>query len=271
MMRIARLFVISIAALAGCAELDTGSTAQESHSWGGYHWARTANPLQLKVGDNVTSAWDSYLNTTISDWDQSTVLSLTKVAGLATTKKCAATPGRIEVCNAAYGYNGWLGIASIWLSGGHISQATTKLNDSYFSSATYNTPAWRNLVMCQEVGHDFGLDHQDENFDNTPLGTCMDYSNDPNPNQHPNSHDYNQLSTIYQHLDSTNSSSLTATDTTVVDDGDADHEETPEHWGELVRELPNGRGSMYVRALGHGDFMITHVLWTPDHHQQIEH
>ena len=27
-----------------------------NHSWGGYHWARTANPFNLKVGDNVNSA-----------------------------------------------------------------------------------------------------------------------------------------------------------------------------------------------------------------------
>lgn len=26
-----------------------------SHSWGNYHWARTANPFTLKVGNNVTS------------------------------------------------------------------------------------------------------------------------------------------------------------------------------------------------------------------------
>ena len=24
-----------------------------THSWGGYHWARTSNPFTLKVGDNV--------------------------------------------------------------------------------------------------------------------------------------------------------------------------------------------------------------------------
>ena len=57
--------------------------------------------------------------------------------------------------------------------------------------------------MCQEVGHTFGLDHQDENFNNANLGTCMDYTNDPSTNQHPNKHDYDELITIYSHLDST--------------------------------------------------------------------
>ena len=53
------------------------------------------------------------------------------------------------------------------------------MNDSYFNTAKYNTPAWRRLVMCQEVTHDFGLDHQDEIFNNANLGSCMDYTNDP--------------------------------------------------------------------------------------------
>ena len=33
--------------------------------------------------------------------------------------------------------------------------------------------------MCQVGGHDFGLDHQDEDFINANLNTCMDYTNDP--------------------------------------------------------------------------------------------
>jgi hypothetical protein len=43
-----------------------------SHSWGGYHWARTANPFTLKLGDNVSSGWDTYLAMASIDWSQST-------------------------------------------------------------------------------------------------------------------------------------------------------------------------------------------------------
>ena len=75
-----------------------------------------------------------------------------------------------------------------------------KLNDTYFNTSTYNTEAWRNLVSCQEVGHTFGLDHQDENFNNPNLGTCMDYTNDPSSNQHPNQHDYDHLMKYLQPL-----------------------------------------------------------------------
>ena len=34
------------------------ASVSANHSWGNYHWARTINPFTLKLGDNVTSAWD---------------------------------------------------------------------------------------------------------------------------------------------------------------------------------------------------------------------
>jgi hypothetical protein len=55
-------------------------------------------------------------------------------------------------------------------------------------------------VACQELGHNVGLDHQDEDFDNTSLESCMDYQDPPFPS--PNPHDFEQLETIYAHLDS---------------------------------------------------------------------
>src|SRR5262249_9511852 len=185
--RQARMVVLPVI---GLAVFLTPSNA--THSWGGYHWARTANPFTLKVGDNVSSQWDGILNTTISDWSQSTVLNLVKVAGQA-TGHCRGTTGRDEVCNSTYGNTGWLGVASTTGTGGtHITGGTVKLNDTYFNTSQYNTTAWRNLVSCQEVGHTLGLDHQDTNFNNANLGTCMDYTNDPSTNQHPNKHDYDE-------------------------------------------------------------------------------
>ena len=34
-----------------------------NHSWNGYHWARTANPFTVKLGDNLSSGWTAYLLT----------------------------------------------------------------------------------------------------------------------------------------------------------------------------------------------------------------
>lgn len=241
-------------ALLALAAFPVGANA--NHSWNGYHWARTKNPFTLKVGDNVSAAWDSVLNTTITDWTKSTVLDLTKVAGQASnTKRCPATSGRVEVCNNTYGNTGWLGVASVWASGSHITQGTVKLNDTYFNQAQYNTTAWRNLVSCQEVGHTLGLDHQDENFNNANLGTCMDYTNLPSTNQHPNQHDYDELLSIYAHLDRGTTIGAAPANFKNAETS------TPAQWGKLIRKSSNGRLGLYMRDFGGGHKLFTFVFW----------
>ena len=237
-------------------------SASANHSWGSYHWARTSNPFTLKLGDNVTSAWDAYLVGASNDWSVSSVLNTTIVAGSTTGRKCRPTAGRVEVCNASYGNNGWLGLASIWASGNHITQGTAKMNDSYFNQAQYNTPAWRRLVMCQEVAHTFGLDHQDEGFGAPNLGTCMDYTNDPDgggaygpSNEHPNAHDYEQLETIYAHLDSTSTVGAAPPGFANAD------MHAVENWGEKVHESADGRSALYMRDFGNGYKIFTFVFW----------
>ena len=227
-------------------------SASANHSWNGYHWARTANPFTLQVGDNVTSAWDGYLDTAVADWTQSSVLDLSKVAGQSKGKNCRPTSGRIEVCNRAYGNTGWLGIAQIWVTGGvHITQGVAKMNDTYFDTPQYNTPAWRRLVMCQEIAHDFGLDHQDENFSNANLVSCIDYTSDPDgppSNEHPNAHDYEELQIIYSHLDSFS---------TIGGAGAAFLPDAVPSFAPATRVSK----STYVDDLGGGRQLVTHVFW----------
>lgn len=229
-----------------------------NHSWGGYHWARTANPFTLKTGDNLTSAWKPFLATTTSDWSQSTVLDMTVVPGQAKAN-CRPTAGRVEVCNKAYGNNGWLGIAQIWVNGLHITQGTTKLNDTYFVSPKYNTTAWKNLVMCQEVGHTLGLDHQDEVFDNPNLGTCMDYTNDPTTNQHPNAHDYDELASIYSHLDTTATVGQTTVSRGMSEQATSGDFDNASDWGKELRN--NKKVGLYERDLGNSHKLYTFVIF----------
>lgn len=243
-----------------------------SHSWGGYHWARKQNPLKLQIGSNLTTEdWQIALGSrniegsAIADWDQSEVLDLALVPGKS-NRNCKPTAGRIEVCNAGYGYNGWLGVAQIWITGGiHITQAVTKVNDSYFGAAPYNTDEWRQLVMCQEVGHDFGLAHQDENFDNGNLDTCMDYTSSPTSNQHPNSHDFGQLTLLYNHLDTINTSSAQLAANTPPAMGQIDFA-SPGQWGRLVGQSRNGRQGVYELDFGGGNKVLTHVFWADPEH-----
>jgi hypothetical protein len=263
-------------ALAAGAAVIALTPAAANHSWGGYHWAGDGHSLTLKVNTAITSQWNSSVGTSISDWNQSTQLTLNSQAAAVDPKKCNPIAGQILVCNASYGRRGWLGIASIWLSNGHISQGTTKLNDTYHNSAPYNQPAWRALVACQEIGHDFGLDHQDENFSNVNLGTCMDYTNAPAggvlngfnygpSNEHPNAHDYDELKIIYNH----NDGFTTATAGTNFGIRQAGGRPTPSEaigdspaeWGRAIHRDSLGRPDIFVKDFGGGQRALTHVFW----------
>ena len=253
---VARLLVVALLVTMGFVAF-----VSADHSWGGYHWARKANPFTLKLGDNVSNAWDTYLVTTSSDWSLSSVLKTEIVPSGKNPRTCRPTSGRVEVCNSTYGPTGWLGVAQIWVSGVHIVQGTVKVNDTYFNTATYNKPAWRNLVMCQEVGHTFGLDHQDENFSNAPLGTCMDYSNDPTPNQRPNAHDYEELEIIYGHLDTTTTVSRQAAAGKMPPAMRDIDLAGPGQWGRVVATTRNGRTAIHELDFGGGHKVFTFVIW----------
>ena len=235
------------------------TTVSAEHSWGDYHWSRVSNPFTVKLGDAVAAAWSTYLARASNDWSESIVLKTTVIDSSVSPRKCSPTSGQVNVCSERYGFNGWLGVARIWVSSSHIYQGTVKLNDSYFGPSTspYNTPRWRSLVMCQEIGHEFGLDHQDEDFYNDPLGTCMDYSAEPGPaDESPNAHDYDQLEDIYRHLDA---SSTSPTRPKGQKGGGSGRDQS--QWGRRVAVAHGGRTSVHVLALGRDHRIITFVTW----------
>ena len=110
--------------------------------------------------------------------------------------------------------------------------------------------------MCQEVGHTLGLDHQDEDFYNTSLGTCMDYSADPTLNQHPNQHDYDMLDAIYEHLDTV----TTVKQSVASKKPEIDHSDIKE-LGKELRKSKDGRTSLHMRDFGHGEKVFTFIFW----------
>jgi hypothetical protein len=263
-----------------------------NHSWSGYHWDGTGLPVDISVGDNLTTGvWASHLQAAVSDWNQPTggatqAVRLHVVVGNSNPASCDPTLGRMEVCNSAYGDTGWLGVAQVWVyrgKGKHIAQATTLLNDTYFADPFYNTPAWRQMVTCQEIAHDFGLDHQDENFDNYNLGTCMDYSAVPEgsaefgpANTSPNQHDFDQLALTYAHLADGGGTGGGGGGGGRGGRGQAGPQfgpfpdlpapalqhvpiDSPAAWGQLIRD--NGRSALYELDLGNGFALFTFVTW----------
>ncbi len=231
------------------------STASANHKWNRYHWARKSNPFTIKLGDNVSGTWDSHLNTSSADWTVSTVLNTNVVAGGTSASTCAATTGRVEICNSTYGSTGWLGVAQVWLydNRGHISKGTVKVNDSYSMNS-----AEKLHVMCQEVGHTFGLGHQSTS--GASLNTCMDYyantSDSDMTSTKPNQHDYDQLVSIYSHTDSftTIASAPPAAWDSIRLDG-------PGQWGKLVERSTNGQYETYMLDFGNGYKVLTFVIW----------
>lgn len=269
-------------ASAAVASLLAAGPAFATHSWAGMHWARSTT-LTIRLGDNLTTAWDPYLRSASVDWTKSVPIDTLVQLGSRSPYSCSPTYGRVEVCNYRYGTNGWLGIASVWTQYGHIVQGTVRLNDTYFVSASYNTPAWRRFVMCQEIGHTFGLDHQDENHSNVNLGSCMDYTNDPTgtkgtngtkSNEHPNAHDYDQLNSIYAHRENWQLSSTRASVGATLGEafggrGNAQGaaalaEAGPTDFrslGRIVAVDKKGRGRVFLRSLGGGAELTSFVLW----------
>lgn len=231
--------------------LASAAPASAGHSWGAYHWARTQRAFTLELGDNsTTGAWSSILASSAADWSAAKVLDTVPAAGMTnSTQGCRPTLGRVEVCNGTYGEQLWVGIAQIWLDpAGHIIQGTVRNNDSYLNNSKYpryNTYEAQRSVMCQEIGHTLGLDHQDEDFFNESLGTCMDYSVEFGINLQPDRHDYQQLSTIYNHADETT--------TVAATDGAIGGEFTPSRG-------QRGAVNRYVHELGNGYRLVTWVI-----------
>jgi hypothetical protein len=152
--RIARLATAGGAATA----LTFGAVLVADHSWGNYHWARMTPSFNLTIVNSTTSDWDQYVSRAITDWSGSSVLNMVEDPSGSTDdrdrRQCRGPAGAVRICNLAYGFNGWLGVAGISIdTSGHIIAGYTKLNDSYFSTSTYNGADWKQSVACQELGH----------------------------------------------------------------------------------------------------------------------
>ena len=179
----------------------SASGAYADNQWSSYHWEKKGGELTLSIGDNHNgeghAPWSELLGGDLSGdvaayWDGGgfggSYLTINVVTG---------GEGDIESYNDHYGDTGWLGLASIWIKRGknkHIVRGESKVNDYYIDLAGYDRFSSRDNwihVLCQEIGHTFGLDHNREG------ATCM---NDQTPDliyPTPNSHDTDMLNIMY--------------------------------------------------------------------------
>ncbi|MFZ9395959.1 MAG: hypothetical protein ACO25F_07865 [Erythrobacter sp.] len=267
------ILVASLAALVATPGL-------ADHAWSTYHWQTSDKVARPLVVDNTIGHWKARVATAVEEWNKSTNIKSELSSGATNAKRCPMVSGTIQVCNSSYGNTGWLGIASISLSGGHIVAGSTKLNDTYFAYPDYNRDSWKQLVTCQEIGHDYGLGHQDEDFGTDATSSCMEYTSVPEGNERPDAHDMAQLGLIYDHSEGGSSGGGGGGPgkgkPLGIDVGD-----TPGQWGKAIGSDAHGRDNVYVRNFN-GYTVITHVTWAPgekrgprthsgDHHFGDEH
>ena len=193
---------ILAAAVALAVLLTTVTVASADHSWNGYHWP--SDNLSPTVKDKTSSTlWESPnadVGEAVTEWafleDGSTPRSDIQPT-LTTAKK-----GDISVRE---GFSQtWLGIATIFLDGGHITKGEVKLNTRYLEYYEANGyPGIADHVLCQELGHVLALGHN-----RTETDTCMnDQAFIGEALTSPNSHDTVQLNIIYDsHTDASDSS-----------------------------------------------------------------
>lgn len=251
-----------------------------SHGWGNYHWPRSCGTCaaSIPVYKSLTVSntdWPTRLNKAIfgdpnnpntvnrRGWNDSAVLALSISAGAtdSTTRyDCPAVSSAVRVCNYSYGSTGWLGLAQINTVSGtnHIAWGTAKMNDSYFASGYPGTE--KQHVMCQEVGHDFGLGHTSEN--GSSQNTCMDYYSNTSSTDYtstgPNQHDFDQLLT--QHHYGLMAGPQTLFESVSIGTRFEPEISEPWQWGTPVDFNESGRAILYELDLGDHS-IFTHVWW----------
>jgi hypothetical protein len=191
-----------------------------THNWGGgaygYHWQRTSAAIRyIPIRRFHSAVWLTRFATAYARWRSAAMTKVRPV--LAATggprNPCPFAVNQITSCDGSYGNTGWLGLASIsyYIATKHIVTGTSKVNNTYFNLAQYNTIPWRQLVICQEIGHNFGLGHVNVTYNTPNTGSCMDYTNDPDGgpggvsptdpnNMYPNAHDYALINSKHNHV-----------------------------------------------------------------------
>ena len=201
------------------------------------HWksnSTTSTSRTVRLYDDMLSTttgerWRTWINSSRIDWDASARLSLP--AGYfdsVATIDCPWSGTGVEVCNWSnyngYGNNGALyaGLAEFLVvsSAGHISRGRVRLDDanSGASQPTWTcsdrfggTTACENYARataCQELGHEFGLDH-------VGGSTCMGngYFAASLGQLSPNTHDISAIDSSHNHSDTSAAAAASITST----------------------------------------------------------
>eukprot|EP00579_Thalassiosira_antarctica_P001040 CAMPEP_0201876226 /NCGR_PEP_ID=MMETSP0902-20130614/7967_1 /ASSEMBLY_ACC=CAM_ASM_000551 /TAXON_ID=420261 /ORGANISM="Thalassiosira antarctica, Strain CCMP982" /LENGTH=644 /DNA_ID=CAMNT_0048403423 /DNA_START=97 /DNA_END=2031 /DNA_ORIENTATION=- len=179
--------------LPGYPDIDPSLGSVGEHN----RWKTNGDGLSLQVLNNlvVGSDWNEYLELSIYEWDNGTPDAVTlNIRTMTIDPDCRAVRRAMKVCNANYGPTDWRGVNQILLQDDYIITSLAKMNDYYLEGTN---KAQKQYTMCHELGHGLGLGHSDENFHNVDLGNCMDYTERPQNNMHPDESNFQTLEELY--------------------------------------------------------------------------
>ncbi|KAL3822941.1 hypothetical protein ACHAXA_011656 [Cyclostephanos tholiformis] len=164
--------------------------------------------LTLQIVDNLSpdSDWAVYLKTYVEEWDMGYPDAVTlRLRTMEYDPSCRGVVRAMKVCNGDYGPTEWNGVNQVLLKDGYIVSSIARMNDYYLDGTNNETRAY---TMCHELGHGLGLGHTDENFNNPDMGNCMDYTNNPENNMHPDVSNFITLERLYGNVNGSNSSAI---------------------------------------------------------------
>jgi len=181
---------------------DIGGGGYGNQTMIGWKIGKNAGMLSLTVINALTEDWDEYFEVAVNDWNSGNpdVLDL-KTTNEEADPQCVPKEGVMKVCNDDYGDTNWKGLNEMLTQEGYIIASVAKMNERYLDETVVTNQDKlfheRKYTMCHEIGHGFGLPHQDEDFNNADLGTCMDYTHRPQNNLNPNQEDFDALNKLY--------------------------------------------------------------------------
>lgn len=188
-MRLESGFAVGVAAavalVLAAAPTASASHSEKSASGQRLHWARSGTALtQVYWIDYTGARWP--VGRSVTKWNESSrVKSYYKTSWTSSCSSDKENCVRVDDYDVADGNYGYAELD--WDADGHFIEGRVKvmLNNRYKLSAADDRH-----TVCQELGHALGLDHQ-------YATTCM--NDRASEMMYPNSHDYTQLASVYNH------------------------------------------------------------------------
>ncbi len=219
------------------------------------HWPHSTVPFQLTLINSAGPAvWNTHIKNALSDWQQAGPISYRKITG-ERIGSCELYPEAINVCSFKDANTWFLAYGQYvsWSATGHIIAANMAFNDAAYNGSTeFNSPAWRNYIVCGYLGWTSGI-----NFKPNPAGkstSCMEWSAGSNTvanQQHPDRDDLGNMKVLYNHRDDNSSSGFSSKT------AQANNRTTPAQWGQKVGVSGDGLVETYKLDLGDGYQLVT--------------